>query len=325
MTGQGGARHDVVVVFGETLVDAFAEAELAGGAPFNVACHLAGLGLEPLLVSRIGVDAAAQEIDAVATRCGLRMDGVQRDPGRATGRVLVHEDTHGHRFEILPDQAYDHIDAGEAVNMLAALPCAWEPERCWMYAGTLALRGADSHAALEALSGALRPRRFVDLNWREAGTPPGIALQAVKGAEVLKLNAEELALMCRWLELVDDAPGVQASMRQSTTIARLAGALSLRAVLLTRGEQGATAWTADGVLRARQPAIPAGPVVDTVGAGDAFAAAMLAALAGHRDLADAMAFAAHFAAASCGLRGALPAGAGFYEPWREALAALPAR
>lgn len=325
MTGQCGARHDLVVVFGETLVDAFAEAELPGGAPFNVACHLAGLGLEPLLVSRIGMDAAAQEIDAVATRCGLRMEGVQRDPGRATGRVRVHEDTHGHRFEILPDQAYDHIDAGEAVNVLAALPCAWEPERCWLYAGTLVLRSADSHAALEALSGALRPRRFVDLNWREAGTTPAIALQAVKGAEVLKVNAEELALMCRWLEFADDAPGVQASMCRSAAIARLAEALSLRNVLLTHGEHGATAWNADGVLRARQPAIPAGPVVDTVGAGDAFAAAVLAALALHGDLADAMAFASRFAAASCGLRGALPSAVGFYEPWRAALSALTAR
>ena len=48
-----------IVVFGEALVDLFKNAAVVGGAPFNVARHLAGFALQPLFISAIGTDNAA--------------------------------------------------------------------------------------------------------------------------------------------------------------------------------------------------------------------------------------------------------------------------
>ena len=310
-----------VVVFGEALVDVFAEGELPGGAPFNVACHLAGLGLAPRFVSRVGNDAAAARLDSAAARSGLSMRYVQRDAHRPTGRVRVHEQAGVHRFEILADQAYDWIDA-------TAARCALEDgdAACsagWLYHGSLILRGPAA-AALAALA-ALPLRRFVDLNWREAGATPEQALAALRGVHVLKLNDEELALLCSWTGLPVTRAGA-AVTGAGDTIARLATRLHAELLVLTHGAAGASAWDARGRCIARQPAAPVSRLVDTVGAGDALAAALLAALVQGVAVPQALALAARFAAALCGQRGALPEHPGFYAPWREQLqqSAVPA-
>ena len=305
----------LVVVFGEALVDVFAEGELPGGAPFNVACHLAGLGLAPRFVSRIGNDAAAARLDSAAARSGLPMRYVQRDAHRPTGRVRVHEQAGVHHFEILADQAYDWIDAADAQRALedgGAIACT----AGWLYHGSLILRGPAA-TALAALA-ALPLRRFVDLNWREAGATPEQALVAMRGVHVLKLNDEELALLCGWTGL--PMPCVEAADPSAgDTIARLAMRLQAELLVLTHGTAGASAWDARGRCIARQPAAPVSRLVDTVGAGDALAAALLAALAQGVAVPEALALAVRFAAALCGRRGALPAHAQFYAPWREQL------
>ena len=310
-----------VVVFGEALVDVFAEGELPGGAPFNVACHLAGLGLAPRFVSRVGNDAAAARLDSAAARSGLSMRYVQRDAHRPTGRVRVHEQAGVHRFEILADQAYDWIDATAARRALEDGDAACSAG--WLYHGSLILRGPAA-AALAALA-ALPLRRFVDLNWREAGATPEQALAALRGVHVLKLNDEELELLCSWTGLPVTRAGA-AVTGAGDTIARLATRLHAGLLVLTHGAAGASAWDARGRCIARQPAAPVSRLVDTVGAGDALAAALLAALAQGVAVPQALALAARFAAALCGQRGALPEHPGFYAPWREQLqqSAVPA-
>jgi fructokinase len=50
-----------LAVFGEALVDQFPDRVVMGGAPFNVARHLAGLGFSPLMITRIGADPAGED------------------------------------------------------------------------------------------------------------------------------------------------------------------------------------------------------------------------------------------------------------------------
>ena len=100
------------MAFGETLVDQFLDRNVLGGAPFNVACHLAAMGLHPVRVTRAGKDELGEQLMQTMTERGLDMRGVQSDPSRPTGRVLVTESASGHVFDILPDQAYDPIHAG---------------------------------------------------------------------------------------------------------------------------------------------------------------------------------------------------------------------
>src|SRR3569623_1843707 len=102
------------IAFGETLVDQFRDRNVLGGAPFNVACHLGALGAHPVLVTRAGKDALGDQLLQAMGERGLDVRGVQRDPARPTGRVKVTETARGHAFDILSDQAYDHLHASLA-------------------------------------------------------------------------------------------------------------------------------------------------------------------------------------------------------------------
>ena len=77
-----------LVVFGEVLFDVFPGGEaVLGGAAFNVAWNLQGLGLAPLFVSRVGADELGRRVlDAMAS-WGMETRGVEVDSSRPTGRV----------------------------------------------------------------------------------------------------------------------------------------------------------------------------------------------------------------------------------------------
>ncbi len=289
--GEAGAGRPVI--FGEVLFDRFPDgSEVLGGAPFNVAWHLQGLGARPLLVTRVGADAAGRRVLEAMARFGMDTAGVQVDPERPTGQVAVSLEGGEPRFDILPGVAYDRIEAGAALRAVeAAGPCAL------LYHGSLALREPPSREALETLRRATGAPRFVDVNLRPPWWERDRMAALLRGAAWIKLNRDELRQLGG-----EGEPGeaVQA-------LRRLHGA---RAVILTLGAEGALLAHEGGSLRRR--AEPA-EVVDTVGAGDAFSAvAILGLLAGwpwERLLERAVGF----AAAVCGLRGAVTEDRAFYE------------
>ena len=303
------------VVFGEALVDAFPDAQVPGGAPFNVACHLAGLGLLPLFVSRVGhADSGAALLRRQAQRLGLDFSAVQVDATHGTGRVTVVECDAGHSFEIESDQAYDHVELAPALQQVAAYAGGSTP---WLYFGTLALRSARSRATLQGLRAALRGPTFVDFNWRDAGPPWPLALEAVAGVSVLKVSAEELLAILAQLGLpdADTARPAQAGEQRGAILA-LMSALRLDHLLVTCGAEGASLWSADGRCMVHAPAAAVPVLRDTVGAGDAFSARALAGFMSGAPVEQMMRGATAFASALCGVRGALPDGVDFYRPWQ---------
>ncbi len=299
------------VVFGEALVDAFPEALVAGGAPFNVACHLAALGLSPLLLSRLGADAGGDQLRTVATHAGLGLDGVQHEPRLGTARVLVHERADGHVFEIPADLAFDHIEAGAALAAVAARQPS--PDAGWLYHGTLALRSETSRAALAAVRRSRSWRVFVDFNWREAGPTPAQILPLLRDIDVLKLSETELSLLLGWLQIPAPSQVRPPVGSHHAALAALAEYTGARRILVTHGSDGAAVWSADGWCRASVAAPRTVRVLDTVGAGDAFSARMLAALVGGQSAQHALASAVAFASASVGWRGAVPDDLGVYD------------
>jgi fructokinase len=80
-----------------------------GGAPFNVAWHLAGLGAKPLHTSRIGHDPCGDAVLAGMRDWGMDVSGIQMDTQAPTGQVQIALTGTDHSFTILPDQAYDRI------------------------------------------------------------------------------------------------------------------------------------------------------------------------------------------------------------------------
>ncbi len=300
-----------VVVLGEALVDEFHDGPVAGGAPFNVARSIAGLGASALFISRIGADDNnGQLVMDSARRYGLGEVGLQRDARRATGRVSVHEEAGGHRFEIHGDAAWDHIDGDAAHRQLA------DAGSTLIYFGSLAQRHPTSRAAVRALVKRFAGTRLLDLNLRPGDDARLLAAESLMLADWVKLNAEELAQLAAWFDIdrVSDDAG---------RIAALMARFALQRVVLTCGASGWRFYGPGGELLVQGPGVAQPRVIDTVGAGDAFTALLLTGLALNRDLNATLALANRYASFICGVRGPLPADPLALQPWRTALHALP--
>jgi fructokinase len=270
------------LIFGEALFDVFSDGvEVLGGAPFNVAWHLQGLGHRPLVVTRVGADARGQSILARMRAWGMDTSGVQVDKCRPTGVVSVTVSEGEPRFSIVPDQAYDAIEptalGDEPIDVI--------------YHGSLIARRAVSHAALAQVKAFLGAPVFLDVNLRPPWWDAGTVVQLVNGARWLKLNEAELAAL---------QPGEPGERQRVDALFRRA---QLEALILTKGEAGAAVYRPGGeVITAIPP--PRTRVVDTVGAGDAFSAMCLHGLLTGRTWAESLPSAVRFAAKICGLRGA---------------------
>ncbi|MDO9094177.1 MAG: PfkB family carbohydrate kinase [Rubrivivax sp.] len=299
-----------VLVIGEALVDEFPDGtRVAGGAPFNQARWLAALGVPVRFVTRIGQsDAGAACVMTSARRCGLGTDGIQRDPLRPTGRVLVSLGNTGPSYTIEPGSAWDFIDAADARQQ------ALQQAPAVVVFGSLAMRSPASSEAINAVLGASAALRFVDLNLRETPELQTLAAQALKLADWVKVNDEELDRLLAWF--VCDGPLPPEGPVRREALTELAARFSVQRWIVTCGERGWFALNSEGRRDAAglAPAVPR--LVDTVGAGDAFSAVVVAGFAAHWPLARSLKGAAQLAAAVCGLRGALPDDAAFFDHWR---------
>jgi fructokinase len=297
------------VVFGEALVDEFPTGQVIGGAPFNVARHLAAFMATPLMITRIGDDRNGQAVRAEFERFVMPETGLQIDPMEETGRVVVERHGQGHRFTILPRQAYDFIDPAAAVASLAGVDAGM------LYFGTLAQRSERSRQALAALLESSPARRFLDLNLRPGQVIEPVVTHSLQAADIVKLNEEELQSLFQWYFQIgrNDAPlsteEVHAACRA------LMDRFSLEALIVTLGHRGSVYFAADGSLVANRDN-PSPPfVIDTVGAGDAFSAIFLLGRLRGWPLELTLARANEFAGAICAVTGAVPADINFYDKW----------
>jgi fructokinase len=294
--------NPAVLLFGEVLMDRFPDREVLGGAPFNVARHLSGFGLAAVLVTRIGTDPAGDEVLQAMDRFGMAMQGVQRDAVHPTGQVEIRLGAAGHSFEILPDQAYDHILGHDAQQVARSV----RPEL--VYFGTLAQR-AGSHQALQAMLQASDAHAFLDVNLRDPWVDMDVLRWSLQHADTVKVNEEELDRIAGWMDAGGDTPVA----RGEALIANF----GLRSLLVTRGEAGA--WWLDSAGRHESVAgEPVTDLVDSVGAGDAFASVCILGHLLRWPMSETLRRARHFAAGICRLRGAVPADDGYYAPFSAA-------
>lgn len=286
-----------VLVFGEVLADVFPQQRVLGGAPYNFSCHLQRFGQAPLMISAVGKDALGDDILAAMRGHDLLTAGVQRDPGHPSGQVLVHMQGGQHRFEIVPEQAYDHI------NATAAHVLALTTRPRLVYFGTLAQRHPASRQALHEVLGQVRAKRFLDINLRQPWYQREVLHSSLQLADLVKLNEEELVVLARELEL----SGEHGEQHARQLLERY----DLDSLLVTCGGEGAWHMQRGGALTH----VGSGPVpqlVDTVGAGDAFAAVYVLGHLLDWPLTQTLARADEFARAICGIRGGVPQQPAFY-------------
>jgi fructokinase len=247
-----------VVCFGEVLWDILPEGKRPGGAPMNVAYHLHKLGLNSKIISRIGDDKLGEALQDFIKSIGLGLETIQIDNKHATSAVIATvTEAHEVSYEIVYPVAWDFI--------------GWEPffeqllkESEAFVFGSLASRNDDSSTTLLEMLKYARYKVF-DVNLRAPHFSFEVIDRLISQADLLKLNAAELEMICKWYDAKLEGEALQ--------VAFLFKHFDIKEVLITKGAAGASYYTPDANYDSVSFKVK---VSDTIGSGDSFLAAFLA-------------------------------------------------
>jgi fructokinase len=278
-----------VIGIGELLWDLLPNEDQLGGAPANFAWHAHQLGAKARIISRVGTDERGEEIRGRLAKMELPDRLVQMDERLPTGTVTVALKNGHPEYTIHQNVAWDHIavtsEALEAVRKADAV--------CF---GSLAQRNLVSREAIQTLVGAARTDalRIFDINLRQDYFTREVIETSLKLANVFKLNDAELPTVAKLFD-------VKGSVRDQ--IEFFAKKFDLKVVALTRGGNGSLLfcdgkWSEHGGVKVE--------VRDTIGAGDAFTAALCVGLLRGMDLDQINAAAHEVAGFVCSNAGATP-------------------
>jgi fructokinase len=249
-----------ILGLGELLWDMLPEGPQLGGAPANYTVMAGRLGDQAVVLSRIGRDALGERALAVLAPFPVDCSRLQVDDEQPTGTVTVTLEDGQPSYTIHQPVAWDFF----------ALTEEWLGEAARADAvcfGSLAQRSARSRETIHALVKATRPecKRIFDVNLRAPFYTGEIVRDSLELASVMKMNDQEVPLVLELLGL-----GVAASLRDGAD--RLLGEFqNLSLVAITCGGSGSLLVARDAWHE--HPGI-AVKVADTIGAGDAFTAAM---------------------------------------------------
>jgi fructokinase len=283
-----------IVSVGEILWDVIGESEYLGGAPLNFAAHARKLGHEVFLVSAVGEDERGRRAIDSLQQWGISTEFVPVLPGKDTGTATVELDADGKpMFRIVRPAAYDFVDlsAGQLKRLAEIQPN-------WIYFGTL------YHTAKPAMASTLKlietipsARRFYDVNLRDGNWNLSIVEQLASQASVIKLSDSEAEFLDASLNADEQEGSVKHFCR------RWSDQYRCKIICVTIGERGC-AILKDG----QYTEVPGCKVrvADTVGAGDAFAAAFLHGLDQGWDAQQCGAFANAVGALVASRAGAIP-------------------
>jgi len=289
---QAGTNRRPIVVLGEVLWDIFEHSRRLGGAPLNFAAHASRLGHDALLISAVGADSLGEEALESIRGLGLSTMFLQKTTRFRTGAAHVHPGPDDQtRFVIERPAAYDAVSISDReIERLVSQA----PE--WLYYGTLFASNSTGHAVLNGLLHALpAAERFYDLNLRPDCYSAPLVLRLLQIANVVKLNEEELL---RVHEFTGLPLATEAFCREG------AERYGWHSVCVTLGARGCAILAHGEYVETRGLAVD---VADTVGAGDAFAAAFMHGLISRWSAPEIAAFANRVGALVASRHGAIPA------------------
>lgn len=280
-----------VVGIGEALWDILPEGKKIGGAPANFAYHVSQFGLKSRVVSAVGDDKLGNEILENFKEKGLNV--LIEKPAYPTGVVQVQLDNEGIPcYDIKENVAWDNIPFTPEMEKLAQRTCAV----CF---GSLAQRNVVSretiHAFLQAMPDGKGRYKIFDINLRQGFYTKEILKDSMKQCNILKINDEELVTVSRLFGY----PGIDLQDKCWILIAKY----NLEMLILTCGVNGSYVFTPGNVSFVQTPKVE---VADTVGAGDSFTAAFIAALLKGKSVVEAHQLAVSVSAYVCTQNGAMP-------------------
>jgi len=258
----------LILGVGELLWDMMPEGPRLGGAPANFAVMAGRLGNHAAILSRIGRDdlgsAAVDRLDPLPADTSF----LQVDPVQPTGRVSVAFDGGEPRYTIYQPAAWDFLELTDRWVQLAERADAI----CF---GSLAQRSAQSRQTIKALVAKTSTScvRIFDVNLRAPFYSSKVVKESVELATVLKMNDSEAPDVLALLGM----PASSSELAERRGLVRLGADWlldqfpSLQLVAVTRGAHGSLLVTRDEWHI--HPGFTV-PVADTVGAGDAFTAAI---------------------------------------------------
>ena len=255
-----------VTGIGEILWDMFPDGAQFGGAPANFVCHSQALDATSHMVSCVGNDELGRRALGFLQQHGVDTSTVARSEERPTGTVEIELDAEGvAQYEFAANVAWDALAWSDALARAA-------DEADVVCYGTLGQRSEISMNTIQRfLKGTTDDCLCVfDVNLRQHFYNEALIRDSLKFANILKLNDEELHVLGSSCGLSGPETAVMEQVRER---------YNLRLVALTRGANGAILLTEDSVSECDGFAVD---IKDTVGAGDAFTAAMtLGLLMGH--------------------------------------------
>jgi fructokinase len=252
-----------IVSIGEILWDVIGDSEYLGGAPLNFAAHASKLGHEVFLVSAVGDDERGERALARLKAWGISPEFVQVIPGKRTGTAEVELDPAGKpRFHIVRPAAYDFVKLTPELRKHIA-----ELQPKWIYFGTLYHNSEPALASttklLDDLPGV---NRIYDVNLRDGNWNLAAVEKLASRATLIKLSDSEAEFLDAPLSDDEEESPVKRFCE------RWSDQYNCRIVCVTQGERGCAIYECGVYTEAPGRKVD---VADTVGAGDAFAAALV--------------------------------------------------
>jgi len=266
----------LILGIGELLWDLLPEGPRLGGAPANFTVMAGRLGNHAAILSRIGRDDLGRRAVELLDPLPADTEYLQIDPVHETGRVTVALKDGQPEYVIHEPAAWDFMELTDNWVRLAERADAI----CF---GSLAQRALETRQTIQTLAAQTQSScvRVFDVNLRAPFYSSEVLQESLELATVMKMNDAELPLVLGLLGL----PGADGADPEALRIGAerlLAEFPTLRMVAMTRGAYGSllvtrTEWH-------QHPGVPA-TVEDTIGAGDAFTAALTHYLLRGADLA----------------------------------------
>ena len=276
-----------IVGIGEILWDMLPAGKQLGGAPMNFAYHAKQLGGEAYMVSAIGNDKLGAEILKKLKEVSLNKKFVQIKREFPTGTVDVKIDEHGKpEYVIHENVAWDFIEWNDEIAALTEKTDAV----CF---GSLAQRSEVSRTTILKFIKNVGEKciKLFDINLRQNFYSKEIIEKSLAYASILKLNDEELPVVAQMFGFSGDEKKIISDIIQK---------FNLELVALTRGANGSLLVSKNELSELPGKKVE---IVDTVGAGDSFSAAVVCGLLEEKSLDEINKTANELAAKVCTQKG----------------------
>lgn len=289
-----------ITSIGEILFDVYPDRRTLGGAPFNFIYHIIKLTGKGNFISRIGNDPAGNSILNFLTNNEIPKTYIQIDSSHPTGESVAFLDEKKiPEWKIKTGTAYDFIELNDEIEQLIS-----NKTDC-LYFGTLAQRDKKTRDTIRHLFNR-NLKYFCDLNIRQNFYTKELIRECLKACDVLKLNIDELNLVNNLL--------LNEKFDKHKFPERLQEEYGISQLCVTFGDRGATIYQGN---KSSHYKLKLNNVVDTVGAGDAYAAIFCIGYLNGWDIENINKVASAFAGEIVKINGALPDGEFLYEKYKQ--------